>query len=748
MPHLSPALVKSSSIFCLCSALLSGLLWFLSGCSDEPARPTLSAGLPATTLAGLSATPTELSATPTPVIKIGPEATVQPAVIPRPSPTPLTQELALKLLYSTRQGQPRPEQTQAFQLSQNGKMLVSGGMSTSSLGAQMLFWDTGSGKTSQSLAGSACSVTQFALSPDGKWLACQDQMQSINLWQLPLASPPRPFKILHQGSNDQLKNLHITGLTFSADNKRLVGLDSLSNLHIWEISGGTEGTWTGQSGVPGQPMLSQDGKWLAIMAENSRYNPASLKLNMWQMPLSINDPSLALPLSFDLAGPLAGLAWNQDGQTFTTVTFNGVVQRWELAGRREVSRSQFYSPDKELGLVSISPDGKRIATVQTTLDIAVPPRTNVVEGYIGGNDYRVEIWETTTLHRLATLKGHHARFEIEMANHWDGINLLEFSQDSNQLATVGGDGVADIWEVPGGKLLNSFLLELDPLKKVQFSLDDKLVLSSQYYSVKQYEAATGKMLVARTVAPDSRVAFSQNGRQFVEARSEAVRLRDFATDKTLLSFRPPVTNDEYLLDTAFNRAGNRLVLVTTQHIYLCDLARGGQTLATLTGNYTWLSYQFSPDGRYFANADYDSSTLKVWSLDDGKLVTELGKGLTDIMLGFFSPDGQLLLGGSYSQLDIIWKISSGQEVERLSIERSNSQHYLGFSPDGKWLLGSRYEKTRLLWLYDTTRQQEIFNQLTPPGQDDYTQVLFSHDGRYLLTVPPEEYFKLWVVGRP
>jgi len=102
---------------------------------------------------------------------------------------------------------------------------------------------------------------------------------------------------------------------------------------------------------------------------------------------------------------------------------------------------------------------------------------------------------------------------------------------------------------------------------------------------------------------------------------------------------------------------------------------------------------FSPDGRYLATANRDSSA-RIWDAGSGKEINRLfhQDRVTRVV---FSPDGKYIATGSQDMCVKLWEIASGREEARLC--HSDVIYDIAFSPDGRSLATACQGNVAKLW---------------------------------------------------
>lgn len=304
-----------------------------------------------------------------------------------------------------------------------------------------------------------------------------------------------------------------------------------------------------------------------------------------------------------------------------------------------------------------------------------------------------------------------------LKGHTASVKGVAFSPDSTTLASVGdeAEGRLKLWRVADGTLIYSVDAHKGGARCVAFSPDGKLIATGgQDGVVRLWNAADGTLVreLTGSVADQTAVTFSPDGRT-VAASTWG---RSWAGE------------------------------VDTVHLWRVD---DGAPLLQLNGNSrVATSVTFSPDGQYLAAGgdDYrDSPGLYIWHLPDGKVVHTENKmtawavkfaprhteGNPDLMLAIgrgdidfmsvpeaavvrtisydggslgesfdFSPDGQLLVTGSWDNTVRLWRVSDGKQLQTWR-GHSTFVESVAFSPDGKLVASGSLDNTVRLWQVPT-----------------------------------------------
>ena len=220
----------------------------------------------------------------------------------------------------------------------------------------------------------------------------------------------------------------------------------------------------------------------------------------------------------------------------------------------------------------------------------------------------------------------------ELAGHKEWIQGLAQSPDGKRLVSGDDQGVVIVWDLPAGKELLRWQCK-NWVRSLAIAPDGKTVAASQHVpgrdkivvppSFHFWDLETGKMKVDLTkevTGGMSAIAYSPDGKWLAVCRGNIEQ--EGPTGKvTLLD---PFT-------------GKKIRELTPGH------SRGATDIA------------FHPDGKHIFSAGRDQ-LVKIWQLEDGKLVRDLGKfvergyWITSLSI---SPDGRLLAAADDNERKVV-----------------------------------------------------------------------------------------------
>jgi WD40 repeat protein len=248
------------------------------------------------------------------------------------------------------------------------------------------------------------------------------------------------------------------------------------------------------------------------------------------------------------------------------------------------------------------------------------------------------------------------------------------------------------------------------------------------------------------------LAFGADGTHLFSAGYDAtIREWDLTQRRALRVFKGP-HGTVWTLDISPD--GKRLAAAgedTIIRIWNLNAANPSAQLRGHTRN-VW-EVRFSPDGKRLASGGFDGS-IRLWDVDGARAVKIL-TGHRQAVVGLdFSPDGKLLVSGGDDSTIRYWRASDGAALR--TIDNGTHVDKIAFSPDGRWIAsgGHPHGLVGELWHQVTGaggqgdaarlwRTNDAALVVGLPHPDDVYWVVFSKDGRWLVTSGEDNRFRLW-----
>ena len=434
-------------------------------------------------------------------------------------------------------------------------------------------WDAATGKEQAALLGQG-GVSSVAFSPDGRMLVSSSWDKTIAIWDW---AKRERLKTL-RGHTDR-----VWTAAFSPDGGTIASGSLDGTVRLWDARAGKErATLRGHTFSVYSIAYSPDGRTLASGSWDRT-------VKLWNVA-GESRQSLALEGHTDW---INCLAFSSDGRTLASGSTDKTIRLWDVVAGAERRRLQGHK--EAVSSLAFSPTTPTIASASWDRSVALwdantgehillgahNGRARSVafssDGRIlasGGEDGLVRVWDVGS-------RSETARFETGN----NVINCVAFSPDGKRLVAGTGDryrfppGAIRVWEMPGGRPLESLPESTGSVTSLRFSPDGATLASwSARYTT--HDHIPGELKLWDFAAREPRLVLQEH--------MGGVSSIDFSPDgQTLVS-----------------GGGNETVL-------LWD-ADTGRECAVLKGhNDRVMAVAFSPDGKTLASAGLDH-TIRLW----------------------------------------------------------------------------------------------------------------------------------------
>ncbi len=429
-----------------------------------------------------------------------------------------------------------------------------------------------------------------------------------------------------------------------------------------------------------------------------------------------------------------------DGRRLLTAAVDNTVRGWDVATGGEVLRLDHTGRS---AAIALSSDARWIAT--------------------GSDQKTAQIWDAKTGKRQQTLAGNVAE-----------ITALAFSPDNQLLATGDAKGHVKLWNVASGEIVSKLEGHTRKISAIVFLPDGSRVLTASLdKTVSQWDVSSGKELPKLSLrhpdavltmklvpGPTPRVitscsvlkrSASADSAAANEIAESHLTVWNVETAKDELQFNP-VAGDVFSMDVSSDGSSLITANATDRTVRKWDLTTGAEQQAPQrdgglgpiidlkqAGGLLW-SVAFLPGSDDVLTVG--GSDARLWNTRALPIRERLSfRSHHAVASARFSPDGKLIVTGSWDNSAKIWDAKSGHVVRKLMGGHESMVNTAVFSPNGQFVLTSSDDGTAKLWLVESGEVVKSFEGHVA-GQR-MRSASFSPDGRYIVTASSDKTARLW-----
>ncbi len=601
-------------------------------------------------------------------------------------------------------------------------------------------------------------------SPDGSMIATAGYDRRVLLWNPDevepidiarrldhLADPPAPYRELakHEGP--------VRALAFSPDGKQLVSGGQDNVLRVWDLAADEQRVvLRGHASHVRDCVFSPDGKTLLSAGRDQH-------IKLWQPDTYGETFVLGADAHTKQTDAVLAARFSRDGKQIVTANRDRTATLWNAQSQTQV---RFFAEGHEF-LASSSvffADGARLATgggdgTVRIWDVATGTEILQLEGTgrtatlavstdgqwiaTGSAGNNVIVWNAQTGEQATILTGHEAT-----------VTALGFSPNGLMLATGDDLGRCRLWnyqansdEWTGSHWLLGHSRSITALTFVQQG--KRLVTASGDNTCGQWDVTTGQELTELVLThPDwiTDMAASADGtRALTSCDDGKLRLWSLANAQVLREIE--AVGDAVFTSVDLSQDGSRALAATAAHstVQMWNMETGNEILSD--GETAWMEFgdragilwaaQFDPQGERVLTIGGNDARL--WDVSTREPVVRFSPHGA-VAAADISPNGKLLVTGSWDQSAKIWDLASGKAVRKLDGIHKGYVNSVDFSPDGQSILTASDDGTARLW--DVATGDPLETIFRGHGSR-IRHSCFSSDGLRVLTTANDKTGRIW-----
>lgn len=324
------------------------------------------------------------------------------------------------------------------------------------------------------IAGNPAEYKGISYSPDGRKLAIPGSNYKVAIWE--------PDRALER--NISASELPIKRAIYSHNGKYIATSGSDKIIRIWKTDGSLFKTIAGHEDWVYGIDFSPDDQLIASASEDNT-------IKIWQVATG----KLLRTLKHDKFA--YDVSFSPNARYLASVGDDEKLKIWQPDSGRLLDEFKIVNSDHWVWKVTFSPDGKYLA-VNTTAGVELRPTSNFKNVRVLADDIK-EMKEMKTILKVS------------------------FSPDSQTLAASSIDGMVRLWNVEDGKLLIRYQAHNDAIDDVQFSMDSQeLATTGGGDRQIKFWSRTGELRRTIEGFRGQSLAFSPDGTTFIAVDTSGV----------------------------------------------------------------------------------------------------------------------------------------------------------------------------------------------------------------------------------
>ncbi|KAG8742142.1 POC1 centriolar protein A [Ceratobasidium sp. 423] len=413
-----------------------------------------------------------------------------------------------------------------------------------------------------------------------------------------------------------------------------------------------------------------------------------------------------------VAGPLHrhksdvwSVAFSPDGSRVVSGSDDESVIVWDIHSGH-IILGPLKEHTGEINSVAFSPDSQLIAS--------------------GSSDHTIILWDAYT----GTAKAKPFR------GHTHGVTGVAFSPDRRHLASCSYDKTIRVWDIQTGTIIGQpFEGHKGRIWSIAFSADGSYIISGgdrDDQTIVVWETHTGSVVLGPLHGHTrgiTSVGFLPDGSRVVSCSPDStIRIWDIQSKDGHTS--QPNALEVLVCPIAFSPDCTHFISNTSNGaLRLWDTHTGSPISRPFVGQAQLESIHSvacSSQASYVAAAA-DDSTIRMWNMLAGIMISQHNKHKNAVRCLVFSPDGTHVCSGSDDCTIIVWDIENDTMVGQPYEGHTGSVRSIAYSPDGTHIASGGTDQTVRVWELSSGTLLHTLSE----HEDSVLSVAFSPDGRYI-----------------